>query len=144
MHTFFNGWRRKAGVVALVMACVLCSGWLRSNLRDRSKFINKDFVRLVSNQRAVETLISRDGVITWMRLDYPVAGESGETELMPLIWLGKPRPEITFRSEFMGFCREQFRTPDNTRIRRVMVPYWSLVLPLALLSAYLILWKPRR
>jgi hypothetical protein len=25
-----------------------------------------------------------------------------------------------------------------------MIPYWSIMLPLTLLSAYLILWKPRK
>src|SRR5258708_4117292 len=30
MHTFFHGWRRKAGCVALVMACVFTGIWIRS------------------------------------------------------------------------------------------------------------------
>jgi cellulase/cellobiase CelA1 len=51
---------------------------------------------LVRDQRAVETLLSTDGVITWLRLDYPVAGEGGESQLMPLIWRGKPQAEKTF------------------------------------------------
>lgn len=30
MHTLFHGWRRKAGVATLVMACVLSGFWVRS------------------------------------------------------------------------------------------------------------------
>jgi hypothetical protein len=30
MHTFFHGWRRKAGVVTLVIALVFIGGWIRS------------------------------------------------------------------------------------------------------------------
>lgn len=30
MHTFFHGWRRKAGVFALAVAMVLTGGWIRS------------------------------------------------------------------------------------------------------------------
>jgi len=30
MREFFHGWRRKIGVVTLVMACVLMVGWVRS------------------------------------------------------------------------------------------------------------------
>ena len=32
MREFFQGWRRKVGVVTLVMACVLTAGWVRSFL----------------------------------------------------------------------------------------------------------------
>jgi hypothetical protein len=28
MHTFFHGWRRKAGVVTLVMAVVVTAAWV--------------------------------------------------------------------------------------------------------------------
>ena len=30
MREFFMGWRRKAGVVTLMMACAACGLWLRS------------------------------------------------------------------------------------------------------------------
>src|SRR5947209_2489025 len=30
MNNFFHGWRRRAGCVTLVMACVFMAGWVRS------------------------------------------------------------------------------------------------------------------
>jgi hypothetical protein len=30
MHTFFHGWRRKAGVATLLLALALIGGWIRS------------------------------------------------------------------------------------------------------------------
>ena len=32
MREFFRGWKRKLGVVSLVMACVFMAGWVRSSL----------------------------------------------------------------------------------------------------------------
>ena len=32
MREFFKPWRRKIGVVTLVMACVLMAGWVRSEM----------------------------------------------------------------------------------------------------------------
>lgn len=36
MKEFFHGWRRKAGVAMLVMACCITAAWLRSCFREDS------------------------------------------------------------------------------------------------------------
>lgn len=42
MREFFQGWKRKIGVVTLLMACVLLAGWIRSqSIRD--EFLLTDY-----------------------------------------------------------------------------------------------------
>lgn len=95
MREFFNDWRRKAGCVALVMACVVAGMWLRSQFY-------------------------YDGVISWdNEVEDTVYSTNGS-----LHWSSVTREDLTIRT---------FRS----------LPYWSIVLPLTLLSAYLLLWKPR-
>jgi len=136
MHTFFHGWRRKAGVVALGLACVVATGLVRSNILKGGQFVyTEDIIRLVRNEQSSESIVSRDGVVTWVRLDRQTGRHRDDTQ---------PHTLATFRTAFAGFPREQFITPDGAGIRRLVIPYWSLVLLLTLLSAYLILWKPRK
>ena len=47
---------------------------------------------------------------------------------------------------FLGFyfSEREFMPGPLFRIAESTVPYWSLACPLTLLSAYLILWKPRK
>ena len=41
MGNFFRGWRRKLGVVTLLLACVAMGGWVRSLvIKDRIDFCN--------------------------------------------------------------------------------------------------------
>ena len=56
--------------------------------------------------------------------------------------------EVEWQWDWAGFTfgAEQFR-PGVMPLHRLeiyAIPYWSIVIPLALLSAYLILWKPRK
>ena len=42
MFTFFHGWRRKAGVLTLLLACVVMGGWVRSlAITDYLRFIDR-------------------------------------------------------------------------------------------------------
>ncbi len=117
MGEFFKGWRRKAGLVTLAMACVLMIGWMRSlAVTDVfSIWINEP------RQRRLLAIESHYGEIGWQ--DFGSA---------PLI--GNPSGWSSYANNL--------RPPDPLAFNTV--PYWSLVLPLTLLSAWLILIKPRK
>jgi hypothetical protein len=93
MHTFFHGWRRKAGVVTLVMALVFAAIWVGGISEPRSLVLN------LAGQ------------------DHQFTTDSGR-----LIWISED-----------GFYSRLSSTSLD-------VP----TLAMALLSAYLILWKPRK
>ena len=99
---FFKGWRRKAGLVTLAMACVLAVAWMRSYvIEDRIVLSTTPGASGQHAPGAANMIASRQGKL----------------------WL----------YHWMAAGLEEFA-----------VPYWSLVLPLTLLSAWLILAKPRK
>ena len=102
MGKFFHGWRRKIGVVTLLMACMFAVGWVTS-LSGR--------------------LPSERGV-------------SIEIEL----W--ESRIDVVFNQiEFVE--SDPHNLIGTWEFRRIPIPYWSIVIPLTLLSAFLLLSKPR-
>ena len=57
MRSFFKGWRRKTGVVTLVMACVFAGEWMRSYERhDRV---------IVFFPASFHTVYSHQGCLVW-------------------------------------------------------------------------------
>jgi len=115
MGAFFKGWRRKAGSVTLVLACVFTAGWARSF--DTTDYLHIDFT---NPEFAV---LSQGGVFSCC---------------------------IAFRSSVIAnseIILIETRSFDSDRSQFVDLdyafPYWSIVVPLTLLSPYLLLAKPR-
>jgi hypothetical protein len=147
MGNFFHGWRRKGGVLTLVVVLALVSGWVRS-------FRIQDTVRLFSYRPTEEIFLSSNGCLMWMR-----DGSRNQ-------WIIEPGPEngifeiwhaiddtsemeyydfyINYRWRFGGFAVGDPRDPGATSYGIWMLPYWSLVLPLTMISAYLLIVKPRK
>ena len=130
MGEFFKGWRRKAGVVTLAMALLPAIGWMRSYIvEDRLAFTSGDFRHAIS---------SFQGNVGWDRwLNIPPAGGFGwssewRNSNQPI----SPRP--TYFRAAPGSLLGQLQFESRA------VPYWPFVVPLTLLSAWLILWKPRK
>jgi hypothetical protein len=98
MREFFWGWKRKCGVVTLLIACVFAAGWVRSCTVD--DVFHLFGLRFVSTLGAIE------------------------------------RSTVTFRGIGSGFAL-------NDVMVFWRVPYWSIVIPLTLLSAWLLLSNPR-
>ena len=127
---FFKGWRRKAGLVTLAMACLLAVGWMRSYVvEDRLAFTNGDF------RHAISSFQGNVGWDHWLNSP-PVDGfgwSSGWRNLNAPI---SPRPTY-------------YRAPPGSPLGQLQfesraVPYWPFVVPLTPLSAWLILGKPRK
>ena len=120
MREFFHGWRRKSGCVTLMMALLFMGGWIRSRT-------DRDTAVIRTGTNSFFGFESKDGSmrLAHFAFNYPV----------------------TF---FGNFEFEGARRSDALTLMAVVpselqfaVPYWSIAVPLTLLSAYLILWKPR-
>lgn len=123
MKQFFHGWRRKAGLVTLVMACVVATSWVRS-----LQFCEQAWCSVFSTH---VWLNHHDGHVAIILVKGDPHDDWGwqslllrEVALVPLpeSWLWESRPERTV----------------------VAFPHWAFAVPSALLSAYLLLGKPQK
>ena len=160
MGNFFHGWRRKAGFVTLVLACVLMAGWLRSlRIMNTTAFS-------ISNFSLVQ-LISRDSSLTIRKTNakYPVRGIPDRADRV--ILKAAEQPQTPTSRDYSYSFDEQALIGKGTpwiwsldrhgfRIGRVedgefsltaimlVVPYWSVVTTLTIISGWLLLSKPRK
>ncbi len=158
MLQVFHGWRRKVGCVTLVMACVLATMWGRSLVYSDSVTVNRgtttcDFIasfqgelkwiRSIDFAPASQRLLN--GIPTQVPPRYSFSADiryvDADETLMPIF--GGSGIEWDGRLQFLGF---QYGTGmvSGFRFQACLIPYWSVVLPLALLAAYLILVPSRK
>ena len=116
MGEFFRGWRRKAGLVSLATACLLMATWFRNHV------VTPQTAFLGTYPESIEFL------------GFEIISDNGSLELF----------------DTNGFEEIHFQLPSGQTIMTeqnlplLEVPYLWLVLPLSLLSAWLILAKPRK
>jgi hypothetical protein len=120
MQNYFHGWRRKTGVVTLLMACGLMGMWIRSLNRN-------DWVGLSANYKLVLLLHSSEGEIWWQTTQDPHDAPPYE----PLWWGSSQHGLVP--------TLPPIEDDDSRAVPTVCVPYWSIAIPFTLLSAYLIL-----
>ena len=149
MMDFFRGWKRKVGCLTLVMACVFMAGGARSELRFDTLEINGGETTL--------SISSLGGEFHWVRVFPPYAQRSqwysGKlTEVYGFqvdgngvreqqdFWEGA---DVEWRTDWAGF---HFGGGVSTggHAECYCIPYWSIVIPLTLFSAYLLLSKPHK
>eukprot|EP00456_Euglypha_rotunda_P089583 TRINITY_DN9286_c0_g1_i4.p1 TRINITY_DN9286_c0_g1~~TRINITY_DN9286_c0_g1_i4.p1 ORF type:complete len:139 (-),score=3.17 TRINITY_DN9286_c0_g1_i4:19-435(-) len=123
MHTFFHGWRRKAGAVTLVMACLLCGMWIRSR-------VLIDFCETPLGDR-VHSFGSFHGYLSWRSWNSN-SNRGNSWQTLPAQAIS---PEI-----LLGLNLDSLKH----QTREWVIPHSWIAAPLTLLSAYLILWKPRK
>ena len=137
MREFFRGWRRKVGCAMLVLALTLMVLWLRS-------IHTKDFVRLVSFDDWQCALLSLEGSIVFNILqgltDRPVDQGLPKWFAYRIDGSEMNNPGIIWKWRWCGFGHI---SPDSRSIQWV-ISYWSIVLLLTTLSAYLLLSQPRK
>ena len=146
MGEFFKGWRRKVGCVTLVMACVVTLMWMRSLDIEDSLTESKELgTTYFVGSRNQQLLWAKQEGVFWK-----AKGVWEEHKLGSSPFVSVQDYQSQSRKNWCGFRFEvgesEMRGPIVGKVRLVIVaiPYWSLVLPLTLLSAYLILWKPRK
>ena len=142
MGEFFRGWRRKIGVVTLVMALLFMGGWVRS-------LSIQDVLSFHSGRHTSEHLSSVKCVLVLQR------GEIDDAEYMMTFpkWTANEFDSETkwfdetgmvWRWQLYGFGFGELPNDliEGVQEKYFFIPHWSIVLPLILNSAYLLLSKP--
>lgn len=158
MKEFFRGWKRKVGCLTLTMACVAMVGWVRS-------FIVADFVHLPFKSEPGTNIVSaistNSGVVDlcWfskpIELPGPTVAIPTPTQPIEETFSLSTADEL-FKDRSTGAFTEEtddrlpkMVVPIVTRPMSQLVPtlriaYWSIVIPLTLISAWLLLKKPTK
>ena len=145
MKEFFRGWRRKIGVLTLVLACLSTAGWM-SALQDI-----RDVAVIPSSQQTTEGFVSGEGSISWIRIYDEDATPT--TELKRIDFSDDPSwhngafldPRIEWDFLWCGFGTGRIGGPPDRNWLKVcwVIPYWAIVVSLTALSAYLLLSTPK-
>lgn len=136
---YFKSLRQKIGVATLAIACVFAAGWLRSEML--SDILNLPYR---SHRAGVR---SQSGTFGWC-YEYTLDGREYPTVVVGWRTETVPKPLIDWRKYQRGLGRLGFqwgsdKFGDVERKYYFQAPYWSIVIPLTLLSAYLLISKPR-
>jgi hypothetical protein len=132
MGEFFKGWRRQLGLRTLVVACVFMAGWVRS-LTTTDQLIGKEFFG------QLHSFGSQSGAFYWIRLK----------PCLPPVPATPPIPDLDRHSlaRKLGFLDIEIRQNSGGMTmlagNGIGVPYWIITIPLTILSAFLLLSKPR-
>lgn len=126
MREFFYGWRRKAGCVTLVIACGLVGAWVRS-LHVHDTLVAPQLNRL-------HIIDSVNGHIWWTGCQSEPDWGFESTAL---------HQRLTASEHFVRRWSLVAKS-EKLRLAQWVMPYWLITVPLTLLSAYLIFWKPRK
>jgi len=138
MGEFFRGWRRKIGVVTLIMSLAFMGGWVRSNfVADIAQMFTPSVGQRLTMQthgRCILIEISRSSE----QRSYANGGssslEASAAEDSEPYWL-------------FGVRECHGETVEGIRFIRgyvLIMPFHAIVVPLTLVSAYLLLSKPRK
>lgn len=142
MPAYFKPFRRKLGVVVLLVTLVALIEWVRS-------FYVMDVIMFVAN-KANHSLISETHGLTWLSTgltdeEYEEAIE--ESDLPFAVVFDFPQKfdlrGWTLKSSWLGFEKYERKYRKETIDLVQIIPYWSVVTPLTLLSVWLMLSKPR-
>ena len=136
MSEFFRGWRRKFGLLTLVMACVAMAGWARS-------IVVLDIFAISTGQFRLDWIASSQQQLSW--------GTTHDDRAPMSPWFtGEPvsidRTFGPIKNEWhcCGFGEFHLDETGRNPAAFSVIPYWAIVLPQTLLSAYLLLSKPRK
>ena len=142
MHEFFKGWRRKVGCVALALALVVMAGWIRS------RFIFDNIVVVTDDQTFVTYLSCIHGV-GWYTSHYRKLKLPATMHSLRYSTAEQPSNSEMVDGEGKDLSQNLFviyvdDTDSDPQCQTIIVRYFVIAIPLTLLAAYLILWKPRK
>ena len=143
MGEFFKGWRIKIGVMTLVMACVFLGGWVRSRstvdlmtlyyAKSNCIFVSggERFLFVLGDKQVQSETNDRDEGV-----DYRIARWPDATKKLTTHWHSLNASTVKVYLSRIN--------RDTIISSYMMVPYWSIIIPLTLMSAWLLLSKPRK
>ena len=126
------------------MACVLMVGWVRS------EYVHDGiFCYLPAQMNEIGVISYRSKIYFWKQTFVYQLPKGG-----PLVWNSHRLPhrglmlaatdlQWTWRLCGFGVCYDKLATEVGDRMISFAIPYWACTVPLTLLSAYLLLSKPR-
>jgi len=144
MPRFFHGWRRKTGLVTLVVALAVTAMQFRS--RDAFDGLYLD------GKQTQYSFVSADSQFRFMRrtsrlrqpifIHWIIGAKLDDTCRDPFA-----RGNVEWRRDWLHANCGVFSVQETQfpmRVQLLAVPHWFLILPLTLLSAYLLLSRPRQ
>jgi hypothetical protein len=138
---FFRPWKRKIGVLTLVMACVFVALWLRSKVLEERVILN------LNKTTHHEIISSAEGLI--LVFDLYTVPEKNISRTDRMIALVSRRDQVTIAKNHgltlqNGFGWKLHSYPmQSLEMVMVVIPHWLIAIPLTMLSAWLVLSKPR-
>ena len=149
MREFFRGWRRKFGVVTLVMACVLTAGWLRSG--ENFDFVSIPFIDgsygiMSADHRVKMTRSESTFDASWTSGDLSQLGMVYNMEGIRSRWNPFRDAYVHQRWDWgeVSLATSQLKIPPNTNFQCCVIPYWPITVGLTLISAYLLISKQHK
>lgn len=139
MSTFFKGWRRKLGLLTLVMSCVFTVGWVRSLVYADALTVIGNNGPFISRAR-IESNLGAIYFAHFRILDILDARFKRSFPRHSVVEVQKSKPPIHVEWTRLGFAT---RINDSGSIGGFGIRYWLIVYPPAALSAYLLFVKPR-
>ena len=144
MGEFFRRWRRKVGCIALVMASVFAGGWIRSiDTQDRlaTEITPKCIGMFWSGESCLSISLawSNDSDIAWAK----AVMVHHFSNFMYFTIMDSRESKLGSWPIGFGLFRKEGISGGDEQDLALLAPYWSVVLPLTALSAYLLLSKPR-
>ena len=158
MGEYFHGWKRKLGVMTLAVACLFMAGWIRS-------FLVHDQIQIPSDA-SLKYCVSYDGQFQWTAMSGTdlltgIDVAKGPGRVTRYEWFETPigvfhktpkgadPTEFNWRWHWYGFdlreAKWQTLFPLQAGCVQVYrVQYWIVVIPLTLVSAWLLMSKPRK
>jgi hypothetical protein len=144
---FFKPLRRKIGVITLVLACVLAAMWVKSYSKKEERIF------VVQGTKSSTFLVSDRTGLFWVRLErqppLPAAvlvdAADGFVDFVRAQAVER-QIETNWYWDRFGFDWGEYGKDANFSIGRITfwkIPHWPIVIPLTLLSAWLLLSKPR-
>lgn len=138
MREFFHGWKRKVGVLTLVIACVFAAGWIRSNsttdiliLESRDE-IHEFELRSTHSFIALEWTAQGDPVPLKFQFGWPhLLSEANDPD--------SPESQRSFAFR----CRSHRNKGGEFRRWELRIGYGWILLSLVVASTWLLLCKPR-
>ena len=143
MKEFFQGWRRKIGVLTLGLACGFAAGWVRSfSQRDlvAIKFSSQSSVFVESAEQTIGFGMERANSQPIWDI-FPAWQTSPSSGIKPLDDDQHVRWNKQWHDFGIGGNYQDY--PDNLLLE-VHAPYSFIVLPLTALTAFLLLSKPSK
>lgn len=138
MRDYFKPWQRKIGVVTLLVACVFAAGWVKS--------INDQDRLTINSPRSFFYFGSNSGRIYGQYRGYAQQNLSRNSMFAFDSWNASNDDLVSWVSESsmrrIDWCGLHFSVSGGVSwMITLFIPYWSLVFPLTLLSAWLLLPK---